>query len=112
MLVVKEKTTSLTEFADNIGVNKSTISKIKTGATPVSKAIIAMIVYAYPDISGRWLETGEGSMYGLKLLREPSVEYFNKDDDLYNYPKLVEKVRELDRNVKEIKKIIDLKDDS
>lgn len=111
MLVQQEKTTSLTRFAEEVGVDKSTISKINTGATPVSRAVIAMIVYTYPDISGKWLETGEGSMYAVKMLHEPSVEYFNKEDELYNYPKLVKKVRELDQTVREIKKIIDLNDE-
>lgn len=109
MKVQKVKTSNFSEFAREIQVNKSLISKINDESTPVTIQLIALIKYRYPDINGNWLETGDGSMYETQIAKEPKVEYFNRESILYNYPELVKKVTELDDAIEEIKKILNLK---
>lgn len=51
-----------TEFAFRINVSKTLVSLIIKGQRPVTAAIVEKIKMAFPEISGRWLEEGEGNM--------------------------------------------------
>lgn len=49
------------EFADMVGIKRSTLSHCLSGRNDVSKEIIVKIHNALPDISINWLMFGEGS---------------------------------------------------
>ena len=50
------------EFADKIGVQRSSISHVLTGRNYPSASFIQKMLAAYPNLNARWLMVGEGSM--------------------------------------------------
>ena len=65
-----------TKFADEIGVQRSSISHILSGRNKPSFDFIEKMLLAYPDINAQWLITGKGNMY----INQPSLfnQYENK----------------------------------
>ena len=112
IFLAKKKAKSVRQFAIQIGVDDSLMSLIKNHKHDVTEQTIGLILKRYSDVNEKWIKTGEGEMLKPPQVSEPAIEYFNSCDELYNYHKLVEKVKELDKTVQEIKKIIDLKDDN
>ena len=51
------------EFADHIGVQRSSVSHVLNGRNNPSFAFIQKIIEHYPHLNPRWLMTGEGSIY-------------------------------------------------
>lgn len=58
----QKKINNVQQFADNIGVDKSYISKIINDKTPVTSKFCQKIVKFYPEISYKWLIANEGDM--------------------------------------------------
>ena len=54
---------SSTKLADQIGVQRSSISHIVSGRNKPSYDFIYKFLQHYPNISSRWLILGEGPMY-------------------------------------------------
>ena len=50
------------ELADNIGVNRATISHILSGRNNPSIDILQRLLNTYPDLNSNWLITGIGYM--------------------------------------------------
>mgnify|MGYP006285917101 CR=1 FL=1 len=61
---LKDKGISSTRLADQIGVQRSSISHIVSGRNKPSYDFIYKFLQHYPQVSARWLIMGEGSMYG------------------------------------------------
>lgn len=59
---------SPSEFADKIGVQRSSMSHILNGRNYPSASFIQKMLHAYPDMNSRWLLIGDGQM------RSESVE--------------------------------------
>ncbi len=53
---------TISGFAKTIGSSQPSISSIIAGKRPLSKGMKARILAACPDLSERWLMTGEGPM--------------------------------------------------
>ena len=51
------------EFADAIGVNRSTLSKFLKGTFAPNVRLIIALVNAYPKINTNWLFKGRGKMW-------------------------------------------------
>lgn len=64
-----------TKFADNIGVQRSSISHILSGRNKPSFDFIEKMLLAYPDLNAQWLITGKGNMFS----NQPSL--FNQNND-------------------------------
>ena len=64
------------EFADLVGIKRSTLSHCLNGRNDVSKDIITKIHNAYPYISINWLMFGEGES-GLSLKNSLSSNLFD-----------------------------------
>ncbi|MEG1999371.1 MAG: helix-turn-helix transcriptional regulator [Bacteroidales bacterium] len=64
------------EFADIVGINRSTLSHCLSGRNEVSKDIIIKIHKAYPYISINWLMFGEGDP-GFRSSKESSTDLFS-----------------------------------
>lgn len=73
------------EFADIVGIKRSTLSHCLSGRNDVSKDIITKIHNAYPYISINWLMFGEGKLDMSKKSPESanlfnSVQYFEQEE--------------------------------
>jgi transcriptional regulator with XRE-family HTH domain len=53
---------SPSEFADKIGVQRSSMSHILNGRNYPSAAFIQKMLHAYPNVNSRWLLIGDGQM--------------------------------------------------
>ena len=71
---LKEKSLTSTKFADEIGVQRSSISHILSGRNKPSFDFIEKMLIAYPDIDAQWLITGKGNM----MSNQPSL--FNQSN--------------------------------
>ena len=61
--IIDEQGVSLNAFAQEIGVNRSTISHILTGRNKPSVEVLQKILKRFPSISPNWLLLGNGSMH-------------------------------------------------
>jgi transcriptional regulator with XRE-family HTH domain len=71
---LKEMNLTSTKFADQIGVQRSSISHLLSGRNKPSFDFIEKMLGAYPDLNAQWLITGKGNMFE----NQPSL--FNKDN--------------------------------
>jgi transcriptional regulator with XRE-family HTH domain len=62
-LILKTKNISASKFADEIGVQRSSISHIVSGRNNPSLDFIQKIIKRFPDINSDWIIFGKGSMY-------------------------------------------------
>jgi len=75
------------KFADEIGVQRSSISHILSGRNNPSLELIQKILTRFDYINAEWLITGKGEMF--KSNREPSLF-----DTLYSQNKMSEDINE------------------
>ena len=61
--ILNDKKITQAEFADFIGVNRSSVTHIMTGRNKTSDTVFARTLLAFPDISPQWLSEGFGEMY-------------------------------------------------
>ena len=66
---LKEMNLTSTKFADEIGVQRSSISHILSGRNKPSFDFIEKMLNAYPEVNAQWLITGKGIM----LSNQPSL---------------------------------------
>lgn len=83
---LKEMNLTSTKFADEIGVQRSSISHILSGRNKPSFDFIEKMLIAYPDIDAQWLITGKGTMNS----DQPSLFNQQKDDIKQNYSTALE----------------------
>lgn len=101
------------EFADIVGINRSTLSHCLSGRNDVSKDIIIKIHNVYPNISINWLMFGEGDP-GFGTPKEPETDLFNSfgqnsttvDDDAEYLREIELSTPENARNIPENKVVI------
>ena len=94
---ITKKELSYTKFADEIGVQRSSISHILSGRNKPSFDFIEKILKAYPDINAEWLILGKGNMMKKELLIKKS------EPELFNSTVVTEKSIEETRKKAEIK---------
>lgn len=61
--LIDEKHLTPSRFADEVGLNRPAVSHILNGRNNPSMDALQKILKRFPEISGTWLITGEGSMY-------------------------------------------------
>ena len=61
--ILQDKEMTQAEFADLIGVNRSSITHLMTGRNKSSDTVAARTLLAFPDINPNWLSYGDGDMY-------------------------------------------------
>jgi len=71
-ILTKERLSS-SQFADRIGVQRSSVSHVLSGRNKPGFDFIQKILVAFPKIDGDWLITGSGEMYKGK---SPSGDLF------------------------------------
>jgi len=67
--LIKTKKISASQFADEIGVQRSSVSHVLSGRNKPSLDFITKIIMTYPEVNSDWLLTGAGNM-----LREENME--------------------------------------
>lgn len=60
------------EFADKIDVGRSQLSEVMSGKRKVSERYILKLLTKFPEISEKWLRTGEGDMLNLAYSHDVS----------------------------------------
>lgn len=60
---IESEKLSAAEFADKIGVQRSSVSHVLNGRNNPGFSFIQKILETYPRINSRWLIMGEGDMY-------------------------------------------------
>jgi len=63
ILLIKAKNLTAAQFADEIGVQKSSISHIISGRNNASLDFIQKILLRYPEVSMNWILFGKGSIF-------------------------------------------------
>jgi len=61
-ILTKERLSS-SQFADRIGIQRSSVSHVLSGRNKPGFDFIQKILIAFPGINGDWLITGSGDMY-------------------------------------------------
>ncbi len=87
-LILKTKNISASKFADEIGVQRSSISHILSGRNNPSLDFIQKILKRFPDINSSWILTGSGTMYNTPNLFSSEIEYKEENimDRIINEP--------------------------
>ena len=62
-LLIKAKNLTAAQFADEIGVQKSSISHILSGRNNASLDFIQKILVTYPEVNMEWLMFGKGPLF-------------------------------------------------
>ena len=70
--IIDQQGISLNAFAQEIGVNRSTVTHILTGRNKPSVEVLQKILKRFPEISTDWLLLGNGSMHAKKESSEAS----------------------------------------
>ena len=60
--LIKSKNLNAAQFADSIGVQRSSISHVLSGRNKPSLEFIQKIMKTYPDINSEWLISGSGEI--------------------------------------------------
>lgn len=89
-ILAKERLSS-SQFADRIGVQRSSVSHVLSGRNKPGFDFIQKILVAFPDINGDWLITGSGDMYKKKSHSEDLFETKNEMQKPENLEKTVRK---------------------
>lgn len=63
ILLIKAKNLTAAQFADEIGVQKSSISHILSGRNNASLDFIQKILLCYPEVNMEWLMFGRGPLF-------------------------------------------------
>jgi transcriptional regulator with XRE-family HTH domain len=61
--LIKSQKISASQFADEIGVQRSSVSHVLSGRNKPSLDFITKIINSYPDVNSDWLLTGKGNMW-------------------------------------------------
>jgi len=73
--IIKEKNLSSARFADEIGVQRSSISHVLSGRNKPSLEFIQKILKAYPDIDTNWLLSGKGNIFSGSINNENKIDF-------------------------------------
>jgi len=87
LAILKQKNLSPSQFADEIGVQRSSISHLISGRNNPSLEFIQKILSRFPEVNPEWLLSGNGSM-SRNGIRQ--VEIPNPEGTLFEVPTEVE----------------------
>ena len=85
--ILSRERMSSSQFADKIGVQRSSISHVLSGRNKPGFDFIHKILTAFPEINGDWLITGNGDMYKQKSHSEDLFEPKNEIQPAENVAK-------------------------
>ncbi len=90
------------EFADKIGVQRSSVSHVLNGRNYPSASFIQKMLGSYNTLNPRWLLLGEGTMSDIKptSAKSPTLFQFPAEPEAPKIPR--ESVKDEDQPVKEV----------
>jgi transcriptional regulator with XRE-family HTH domain len=68
--ILKHLKINASQFADQIGVQRASVSHVLSGRNKPGFDFIQKIIAAYPSISAEWLITGQGDIVKSKISRQ------------------------------------------
>lgn len=71
LALIKSESLSPSQFADEIGIQRSAVSHILSGRNMPSYDVLVKILKRFPRINSEWLLLGQGSMY--KTIQQSSL---------------------------------------
>ncbi len=80
LLILKTKNLSASQFADEINVQRSSISHILSGRNNPSLEFILKIIKQFPEIDIEWLILGKGQM----VKKAQTIPFVPKEVDLFS----------------------------
>ena len=85
--IMKAKNMSMTQFADEINIQRSNMSHVMNGRNKASLDFVSRILKRFPDINPDWLLFGKGSMNredipGDEGARQDAEKYKAKAEEL------------------------------
>lgn len=83
-LFLKNEGISPAEFADKIGVQRSSVSHVLNGRNYPSASFIQKMLTAYKTLNSRWLLLGEGAIFESRNIpvKEPSLFHASFDQTI------------------------------
>jgi transcriptional regulator with XRE-family HTH domain len=81
--LVKENI-SPAEFADKIGVQRSSVSHVLNGRNYPGASFIQKMLTSYRNLNPRWLFLGEGEMLDFPVAAKKEPSLFSNNQTLYN----------------------------
>ncbi len=78
--ILNKERISSSQFADKIGVQRSSVSHVLSGRNKPGYDFIQKILVAFPEINGDWLITGSGEMYKQK---SPPLDLFETPNEVH-----------------------------
>lgn len=90
-LILKSKNLSSSQFADEIQVQRSSVSHILTGRNKPSLDFVSKILSSYPELNSDWLLFGKGQMIKKQ-------EQFQKNNKIEEKPEKLDKSPILQKN--------------
>lgn len=73
--ILRRENLTSSQFADRIGVQRSSVSHVISGRNKPGFDFINKILLAFPDINANWLITGDGEMYGERRTQDTSLTF-------------------------------------
>jgi transcriptional regulator with XRE-family HTH domain len=89
--ILNKERLSSSQFADRIGVQRSSVSHVLSGRNKPGFDFIQKILVAFPEINGDWLITGSGEMYKQKSTSQDLFEAQNQIETTENEEKIEKK---------------------
>lgn len=87
---IENKGISAAEFADQIGIQRSSLSHVLNGRNNPGFSFIQKILTTYPQINSRWLITGEGNMLNDNIQTEATI---NPQPSLFDSQQVIKTVQ-------------------
>ncbi len=72
--IIRQKNLTPSQFAEEIGIQRSSISHLVSGRNKPSLEFIQKILIQFPDISSEWLLSGTGSMMKAQMDGENATD--------------------------------------
>jgi transcriptional regulator with XRE-family HTH domain len=69
-LIIKKLGISASQFAEEINVQRSSVSHVLSGRNKPSLDFITKVITRYPEINAEWLLSGRGQMYSAMNVAE------------------------------------------
>jgi len=69
------------QFADQIGVQRASVSHVLSGRNKPGFDFIQKIIEAYPSISAEWLITGKGELFKSKVQKQDLFSEVEIEED-------------------------------
>lgn len=95
----KKLSLSQAEFSEKLGISRTGLSDVESGRRPVQERHIRLILAAFPQVSERWLRSGEGEMMDAAATEVPDIVRKYSFEDIV--AKLLQTYEELDADDQE-----------